>query len=501
VKTGDLIHGTENRFSKSRSPPMQTFLPALPVLANDKNPPQVFVSYAHVDDQSEADGLDGWVTHLVRQLQLRVSGQVGRKEFLRFKMDHQLNGHERLDEQIRTAIRESSIFLVIGSNGYLASDWCMNKELPQFLGDICRDRIFIVEKMPYNRSALPKPVTNHIGRVFWEEDSVKGEWRTFGEPVAAALTDAKYQERLNRLSQEMAAMLLSSPKPHNGDAPASGVASVEEGPAVYLAEASEDLEDARDSVRSYLLQHNVVVFTPDRFPASPEQYSAELKKVLRRDGIIFAQLLSSSRGRRLAEGDDASRCVRLQNAVAAGQHVPIYQWRSRALEVEAVADENHRRLLLGSDVQVSSLEEFKALLVARAQLPPVRVVVSRDETADDQLARQVLATVREMSFTADVAAITDRQDRLEPKLRNCEALIFVHGAVQTETLRNHFKECSAVIRRRLGPPPARAILLGPPPNKPPLEFRYLKPEPINCEAGFNPEKIREFFEFMPQREE
>jgi hypothetical protein len=58
-----------------------------------------------------------------------------------------------------------------------------------------------------------------------------------------------------------------------------------------------------------------------------------------------------------------------------------------------------------------------------------------------------------------------------------------------------------VIRRRLAPPPARAILIGPPPNKQPLKFRFVKPEPINCEAGFDPDKLRDFFEFMPRREE
>ena len=463
---------------------------------------QIFVSYAHVDNQAETDDLDGWVTHLVRELERRISGQIGRKEFVYFKIDHQLNGHEQLDEQIRTAIRESSIFLLIGSNGYLASDWCMNQELSQFLGDFGGERIVIVEKMPYNRAALPKPVANRVGKAFWEEDRIKGEWRTFGDPVAAALTDAKYQERINRLSQEMAALLLTTTKPDNGSAsPAVVETSAEGKPAVYLAESSEDLDEDRDSVRSYLLQHNMAVFSPDRFPADPNQYRAELKKLLHRDGIIFAQLLSGSRGRRLAEGDDTSRCVRLQYEVAAGQHVPIYQWRSRSLDVEAVTNENHRALLLGSDVQVSSLEEFKALLVDRAQAPPARVVVSRDKDADDQLARQVLATVRELTFTADVAAITDQQDLLEPKLRNCEALIFVHGSVQTENLRNHFRECSAVIRRRLGPPPTRAILIGPPPNKPPLEFRFLKPESINCEAGFDPDKLRDFFEFMAPREE
>ena len=105
-----------------------------------------------------------WVTHLVRELDRRISGQIGRKECVHFTIDHQLNGYEQLDEQIRTAIRESSIFLLIGSNGYLASDWCMNQELSQFLGDFGGERIFIVEKMPYNRAALPRPVANRVGR-------------------------------------------------------------------------------------------------------------------------------------------------------------------------------------------------------------------------------------------------------------------------------------------------------------------------------------------------
>ncbi|MBV8176559.1 MAG: toll/interleukin-1 receptor domain-containing protein [Verrucomicrobia bacterium] len=469
---------------------------------------QIFVSYAHVDNQAEAGDLDGWVTHLVRELERRVIGQIGREECVQFKIDQQLNGYEQLDEQIRIAIRESSIFLLIGSNGYLASDWCMNKELPQFLGDFGGERIFIVEKMPYDRAALPRPVANRVGKTFWEEDKIKGEWRTFGDPVATALTDVKYQERINRLSQEMAALLRATTKPdpsfstnNDGGSTTEQEKPAEGKPAVYLAESSEDLEEDRDGVRSYLLQHNISVFSPDRFPADPNQYRAELKKILHHDGIVFAQLLSGSRGRRLAEGDDTSRCVRLQYEVAAGQRVPIYQWRSRSLDVETVNNEDHRALLLGSDVQVSSLEEFKALLVDRAQVPPARVVVSRDKDVDDQLARQVLATVRELTYTADVAAITDQQELLESKLRNCEALIFVHGSVQAENLLNHFKECSAVIRRRLAPPPARAILTGPPPNKQPLKFRFVKPEPINCEAGFDPDKLRDFFEFMPRREE
>ena len=137
-------------------------------------PQRIFVSYAHVDDQPEAEGIDGWVTHLVRELNRRVTGILGRQGLVRFTIDHQLNGHETLDEQIRKLILESSIFLMVGSPGYLRSDWCLNRELPGFLNkDVCTDRIFIVEKMKYDRARMPGPVSSRIGRAFWEGDEIR----------------------------------------------------------------------------------------------------------------------------------------------------------------------------------------------------------------------------------------------------------------------------------------------------------------------------------------
>ena len=162
MKTTIWLVEPEAAFTNPKPTRMQTIRLPMPSCPRY----QIFISYAHVDNQAEADDLDGWVTHLVRELERRISGQIGRKECVYFKIDHQLNGHEQLDEQIRTAIRESSIFLLIGSNGYLASDWCMNQELSQFLEDFGGERIFIVEKMPYNRAALPRPVANRVGRAF-----------------------------------------------------------------------------------------------------------------------------------------------------------------------------------------------------------------------------------------------------------------------------------------------------------------------------------------------
>src|SRR6202035_1066022 len=69
------------------------------------------------------------------------------------------------------------------------------------LEESCRERIIVVEKMPFDRNRLPEPMQKRIARKFWEEDAVKGEWRTFGEPVSTSLSDVRYHEVLNGLSQ------------------------------------------------------------------------------------------------------------------------------------------------------------------------------------------------------------------------------------------------------------------------------------------------------------
>jgi len=269
---------------------------------------------------------------------------------------------------------------------------------------------------------------------------------------------------------------------------------------VYLAESSEDLDEERDSVREYLLHENVTVLTPNQFSAAPTQYRAELQKVLRRNGIVFAQLLSGSLGRLLAEDDDTTHLVHFQYKIALGQRVPIYQWRNRSVNLKEIANNDHHKMLLGSNVNVGTLDEFKALLVAGANASPARVIVIFDDV-DDYIARFLLEVLRDMSLTTCVAGTTDTQDSLELKLRICEALVFIYGAVPAQRLIKSFKTCMAIIRRRLEPIPAVAILDGPPHNKTPLEFDFLKPESINNQAGFDAEKIRAFFEFLPSREE
>ena len=79
----------------------------------------VFVSYAHLDNQGES----AWVTTLVRHLETEVRQRLGATD-LRVWIDRELDGNRPLTPEIMQAIRRSATILLIVSPSYIASEWC-----------------------------------------------------------------------------------------------------------------------------------------------------------------------------------------------------------------------------------------------------------------------------------------------------------------------------------------------------------------------------------------
>src|SRR5262245_13180629 len=115
----------------------------------------VFVSYAQVDDRPLPGGT-GWVSTLVDALKILLAQQLGRAEVLAVWRDLGLPGHAPLTPEIMAAVRSSAVLLLVLSEGYLASEWC-RREQTEFLalaGSGTR-RVFIVERLPIDRSSRP----------------------------------------------------------------------------------------------------------------------------------------------------------------------------------------------------------------------------------------------------------------------------------------------------------------------------------------------------------
>jgi TIR domain len=462
----------------------------------------VFVSYPHGENAS------GWVTQLVTQLELRVNGMLDEGS-VHFWIDFQLDRADSLTEQIRDAIRKSSLFLMIGSPRFLKSEWCKSKELPDFMRQEFKGRIFIVEKRPFDRKRLPAVLQDQLTYEFWTREPLNERWREFGEPASSALSDPDYQAVLNYLSQDVAAKIRKLSKPSRISQPAEPVqrgngdrngsvsdpAGKHGAPLVFLAESTRDLGAQRQAVKSYLTQAGVEIIEPIGFPGDEAGYRRMLVELLQPKGIIFAQLLDDRPGPTL---DDAkTRVVWLQWDVAYKQRLPILQWRSPVLDPADVSDQTTRTLLEASSVQAVGLEEFKCALKDAASNPPPRVVVSRDVRHDEPVARSVASTLEDMQISYELAGIEENPDSLRAKLGECEALIFVHGAASEKDLHSHFQHCNSILLERIIAYPKLAILQSPPPPKDATTFQKFRPQVINCLHGFDSNKIGGFLATLP----
>ncbi|HEX8106182.1 MAG TPA: toll/interleukin-1 receptor domain-containing protein [Kofleriaceae bacterium] len=167
----------------------------------------VFVSYAHVDDQPLPGARDGWVSLLGDALKILLAEQLGRAEVLAVWRDFQLTGHAELTPEIFGALRSSATLLIVLSEGYLASDWCWSeyREFVQLAGPGTR-RLFVVERMPIERDRKPEQLRDLLGYPFWVRDRRDRAPRVLGVPVPRP-DEPEYYHRLHGLALELASEL------------------------------------------------------------------------------------------------------------------------------------------------------------------------------------------------------------------------------------------------------------------------------------------------------
>lgn len=91
----------------------------------------LFISYAHVNDQRIADDDDGWVTDLHDVLSKKLLEEMRVKPRI-WRDEGGLDG-KQVHQGIEEALRSSAVFLAVVSAAYLESEYC-NRELNAFVG-------------------------------------------------------------------------------------------------------------------------------------------------------------------------------------------------------------------------------------------------------------------------------------------------------------------------------------------------------------------------------
>ena len=136
--------------------------------------PDIYVSYAHVDDEPLNSDGGGWVSELVRLLQRRLDQKIGRRGEVQIWRNTALSFTERMSPQIEEKLQDAAVVLVFLSPAYLASAWCQH-ELEALAQDprqrFARSRLFVVE---IDRVERPAQLTEWLGYRFWLQDPQSG---------------------------------------------------------------------------------------------------------------------------------------------------------------------------------------------------------------------------------------------------------------------------------------------------------------------------------------
>lgn len=310
--------------------------------------PDVFISYAHVDNEKSSDEGLGWVTHFRNNLRLELARAIGRKERIDIWMDSKLEGNDAITSEIEEKLRTSHTLCILLSPGWIASEWCQ-KELTIFCDSHpnLKHRIYVIELNEL------KPVQKHTafrdlkGYRFWyknEEDRTR--LRGFPEPQVA---DTVYFGRLSDISFDVS-QALSNFRPEITTITQTFIPKA----TIYIAPVIDAMYDQRATLVNELKQFEIAVL-PEKNTILNTDIAIELTKCSH-----FVQLLGA---------DSMIGIPRQQLAIAEQTGKPVMQWRDPQLNITADSiNSEHKQLLEHKTVIAATLPDF-IRMVREAVLP------------------------------------------------------------------------------------------------------------------------------------
>ena len=458
----------------------------------------IFVSYAHVDNELLPGTDQGWVTTLVGCIKTRLAQILGRREVFDLWWDPLLSNHVNITPQLLEKLNQTAVLVVVLSPGYIASPWC-KKEKDTFLDLIKKhggSRIFVVERDIVDQSDRPPEFTDIKGFRFWIKDREGRRPRILGSPKPDP-SDIEYYSLVDDLSDELASELrnLKTTEP----AYKTLYTNTSFQPTVFLAQVTDDLENERNSVKRYLKQAGINVLPDTWYSQEPNAFRSAAQRDLE-DCKLFVQLLSNVAGKK--PDDLPQGYVKLQIELAQKTNIPIIQWRNPELKVDS-NDSEHSSILVAETVRAEGIEEFKRDICQKAFEHPEAnakfggaFVFVNLESSDRALAEEVCQELVHsgVDYILPVRSTIPADNRrdLEDNLLNCDGIIIIYGQSNVTWVRRQLLESRKVLAMRESPLRVFAVYEGPPEEKDGLDIKLHNLKVLDFRKGLDKSRLRTF---------
>ena len=489
-------------------------------------PTDIFISYAHIDDESLIQNQKGWISEFHRALDIRLAQLLGRRPVI--WRDDSLQGNHVFDKQIVDQFSKVAIMISIITPRYVKSDWCI-KEVDEFynasqtnIGFTVSNkaRIFKVIKTPVLIEQHPEKISGVLGYEFYNTDPGTGRVKELSQSFGNE-AERLYWEKLDDLAHDISSFLesLEHSKSFTGTLPGTSATNGQVSQKIFLAESSSDTQDFRDSLKRELQGYGYHILPDKQLPLISTALNESLISNLN-ETVLTIHLLGENYGV-VPEGAQKS-IVEIQNDVAASfsvaNSVPRFIWIPEGCEpgddrqISFIDKLNSgKEGISGADLVQGSLEDFKSIVIDKlnSMKKEIKKEVEQPEIFNDS--SKIVYLICDLSDIDEIRPLEDylfdngyevvipifegdesgiREDHIE-NLKNCSAAIIFFSNANELWLRSKTRDFLKINGYGRDKPLAfKAIYIAPPDSMSKQRFRTLDAEVINAIDGLPEEKLK-----------
>jgi hypothetical protein len=485
----------------------------------------VFISYAHDDNNKLVDEAIGWVEQFEKDFEQTLKEQLGRPP--RIWRDSDITPNEDFEKKIFRRLAISVIFLPVLSKIFINRPYCLRelrafaenaeKELATFVGvDGEKKRIFIVEKLPVDRDRLPAELQGLGGTFKFHESD-----QTLRPTLSSKDSGYRdiYLRVLNRLSKTAAHLIELA----TSNAPAAAKPSA--GLPVYLAETTSDLDEQREALRDDLVDRGFQVLPELELPYEVKKYTNAVKRCLERAvlsvhlvgpeyGLILegeAELsnirlqhqLALERSERdssmsqvvwLANGSETSSDERQRNFIKYLQNDERVHAHAELIEgdIESLKDDLHEKL---AKLKAAASAEKPKAIGPQIDHPRVYIICDKADRSSEQL--KALKTYLydqgcEMRLPTEDGTDEEIRKAHQQKLQEFDAFMIYAGTGGQVWLEAQVDDFYNFLKNRTKKVLAKAVYLAPPKSSAKDEFETHEMLVLRSSEAFSPEAVEPF---------
>jgi hypothetical protein len=493
----------------------------------------IFISYAHIDDESLVASQKGWITEFHRALDIRLAQLLGRRPNI--WRDLSLQGNHVFDQQIVSQFSQVAVMISILTPRYVKSDWCI-REVNEFYATCEQNigftiqnkaRIFKVVKTPVRLDLHPEKIQNVLGYEFFSTDANSGRVKEYGQ-VFGQQSEIAYWEKLDDLANDICSFLESlegttSTSGHTPNPVAASTATIapvipiavapKQKKKIYLAESSYDTLEFRDSIKRELQDLEYTLLPNKQLPLIAPVLHTEVTNFIQ-EADLCIHLMGSGYGV-VPEGTQKS-IVEIQNEIATAQSAAKGLPRLIWMPENNVATDDRQQAFLeklqngkegiaGADFIISSIEDFKSIIsdklksLEEEKKKPEPVVVANNASSTEKKSKLIylICDMQDMDlikpledvlfdnghevvipiFDGDESQI--REDHIE-NLKMCDAAIIFYGNANELWLRSKMRDFLKISGYgREQPLNIKAVYLSAPDSANKQRFRSVEAEVLN----------------------